>query len=125
MIDVYGNGIEEFMAKKENLERYALAGNDLPETWRLKTWDVNFQYSYFKNYNYEKAFVHPIVSKTQNIGCDGSGVHFTTKTDSEYVKNFNENDEKMDFNFYNGKMVDSQIRVFFTDTFETKLTKDL
>lgn len=53
-------------------------GDDLPRmlemqmSGQLDSWSIRFDYAHFKH---DAFCVHPVVSKVQNIGFDGSGVH--------------------------------------------------
>jgi hypothetical protein len=38
----------------------------------LDSWSIRFDYAHYKH---DAVCVHPVVSKVQNIGFDGSGVH--------------------------------------------------
>jgi hypothetical protein len=70
----YGEFVEDPRAQ----ELFRRGGDDLPQmldmqmSGKLDSWSIRFDYAHYKHH----AFcVHPVLSKVQNIGFDGSGVH--------------------------------------------------
>lgn len=68
----------DFVGDARAQEMFRRGGNDLPRllemqmSGELDSWSIRFDYAHYKH----NAFcVHPVVSKVQNIGFDGSGVH--------------------------------------------------
>jgi hypothetical protein len=71
---------DEFVRDPRAQELFRRGGDDLPGmlesqmTGRLDSWSIRFDYAHYKH----GAFcLHPVVSRVQNIGFDGSGVHCT------------------------------------------------
>ena len=67
-----------FAASAEARGRFARGGEDLPGMLKLQmegkidSWSIRFDYAHCKH---EAFCLHPVKSKIQNIGFDGSGVH--------------------------------------------------
>ena len=68
-------------------------GDDLPDMLKLQmegkldSWSIRFDYAHHKH----RAFcLHPVKSKIQNIGFDGSGVHCGTSSDYQVKLDFSE-----------------------------------
>jgi hypothetical protein len=68
----------DFVGDSRAQELFRRGGDDLPRmldlqmAGELDSWSIRFDYAHSKH----NAFcVHPVVSKVQNIGFDGSGVH--------------------------------------------------
>lgn len=65
-------------------ELFRRGGDDLPRMLEMQmdgeldSWSIRFDYAHFRH---DAFCVHPVVSKVQNIGFDGSGVHCTETTD--------------------------------------------
>ncbi|HLX31765.1 MAG TPA: hypothetical protein VKR79_03235 [Gaiellaceae bacterium] len=74
----------EFAVDSRERERFSRGGDDLPlilemqMAGKIDSWDVCFCYSHYKH---DALCLHPVVSKVQNIGFDGSGVHCTESDD--------------------------------------------
>lgn len=69
---------DEFLRDSRAQEVFRRGGDDLPQmlemqmSAQLDSWSIRFDYAHYRH----SAFcVHPVVSKVQNIGFDGSGVH--------------------------------------------------
>ena len=68
----------EFVKDERAQELFRRGGHDLPQmlemqmTGQLDSWSIRFDYAH---YQHDAFCVHPVVSKVQNIGFDGSGVH--------------------------------------------------
>jgi Glycosyl transferase family 2 len=75
---------DAFVADAKAQELFRRGGNDLPGmlelqmSGQLDSWSIRFDYAHFKH---DALCVHPVVSKVQNIGFDGSGVHCTESDD--------------------------------------------
>ena len=69
-------------------ELFRRGGDDLPQmlelqmSGRLDSWSIRFDYAHYKH---DAFCVHPVVSKVQNIGFDGSGIH-CDPSDDYYVE---------------------------------------
>jgi hypothetical protein len=68
----------DFVRDSQAQELFRRGGNDLPRmlemqmSGELDSWSIRFDYAHYRH----NAFcVHPVISKVQNIGFDGSGVH--------------------------------------------------
>lgn len=63
-------------------------GDDLPQmlelqmSGQLDSWSIRFDYAHYKH---DAFCLHPVVSKVQNIGFDGSGIH-CDPSDDYYVE---------------------------------------
>lgn len=75
---------DAFVADARAQELFRRGGHDLPRmlemqmSGQLDSWSIRFDYAHSRH----NAFcVHPVVSKVQNIGFDGSGVHCTESDD--------------------------------------------
>lgn len=74
----------EFLRDPEAQERFRRGGDDLQPmlelqmSGKLDSWSIRFDYAH---YRHDAFCVHPVVSKVQNIGFDGSGVHCTETDD--------------------------------------------
>jgi len=68
----------DFTRDAREQELFRRGGDDLPQmlemqmTGELDSWSIRFDYAHYKH---DAFCVHPVVSKVQNIGFDGSGVH--------------------------------------------------
>jgi hypothetical protein len=68
----------EFVRDPRAQELFRRGGDDLPQmlemqiSGQLDSWSIRFDYAHYKH---DALCVHPVVSKVQNIGFDGSGVH--------------------------------------------------
>jgi hypothetical protein len=68
----------EFARDARAQERFRRGGDDLQQmlemqmSGELDSWSIRFDYAHCKH---DAFCVHPVVSKVQNIGFDGSGVH--------------------------------------------------
>jgi hypothetical protein len=68
----------DFVSDSRAQELFRRGGNDLPRllemqiSGKLDSWSIRFDYAHFKH---NALCVYPVVSKVQNIGFDGSGVH--------------------------------------------------
>jgi hypothetical protein len=68
----------EFLEDPHAQELFRRGGDDLPQmlemqmSGELDSWSIRFDYAHYKH---DAFCVHPVVSKVQNIGFDGSGVH--------------------------------------------------
>lgn len=68
----------EFLADPREQELFRRGGDDLPQmldmqmSGELDSWSIRFDYAHYK---YDAFCLHPVVSKVENIGFDGSGVH--------------------------------------------------
>lgn len=68
----------EFVTDARAQELFRRGGDDLPPmlerqmAGELDSWSIRFDYAHYKH---DAFCVHPVVSKVQNIGFDGSGVH--------------------------------------------------
>ena len=71
----------EFVNDARAQALFRRGGDDLPRmlemqmSGELDSWSIRFDYAHFKH---NVFCVHPVVSKVQNIGCDGSGVNSGT-----------------------------------------------
>lgn len=71
---------DEFTRDLRAQELFRRGGDDLPAmlaaqmSGELDSWSIRFDYAHYK---YDAFCLHPVVSKVQNIGFDGSGVHCT------------------------------------------------
>jgi hypothetical protein len=69
---------DEFLRDPRAQELFRRGGDDLPQmlelqmSGQLDSWSIRFDYAHYKH---DAFCVHPVVSKVQNIGFDGSGVH--------------------------------------------------
>lgn len=77
-VDWSVSDFEEFLENSRAQELFRRGGNDLQQmlemqmAGELDSWSIRFDYAHYKH----NAFcVHPVVSKVQNIGFDGSGSH--------------------------------------------------
>lgn len=74
---------EEFLHDDRAQELFRRGGDDLPAMLaaqmdgRLDSWSIRFDYAHAKH---EAFCVHPVVSKVENIGFDGTGVHCSDGT---------------------------------------------
>lgn len=79
---------EEFVRDPSAQERFRRGGDDLPQmlelqmSGQLDSWSIRFDYAHCKH---DAFCLHPVVSKVQNIGFDGSGVH-CGDGDDQYVE---------------------------------------
>lgn len=70
----------EFVESPRAQELFRRGGDDLPPmlaaqmAGELDSWAIRFSYEHYKH---EAFCLHPVVSKVQNIGFDGTGVHST------------------------------------------------
>ncbi len=78
----------EFTRDDGAQELFRRGGDDLPQmlelqvSEKLDSWSIRFDYAHYKH----NAFcLHPVVSKVQNIGFDGSGIH-CDESDDYYVE---------------------------------------
>lgn len=68
----------EFVTDARAQELFCRGGDDLAPMLQLQmsgeldSWSIRFDYAHYKH---DAFCVHPVVSKVQNIGFDGSGVH--------------------------------------------------
>jgi hypothetical protein len=68
----------DFVGDPQVQELFRRGGDDLPVmlemqmSGELDSWSIRFDYAHFKH---DAFCVHPVVSKVQNIGFDGSGIH--------------------------------------------------
>lgn len=68
----------QFLADPKEQAKFALAGSDLPGMLKMQmegkldSWAIRFAYAHHKH---DAFTLHPVRSKIQNIGFDGSGVH--------------------------------------------------
>jgi Glycosyl transferase family 2 len=68
----------EFVSDDRAKELFRRGGDDLAAMLQLQmsgeldSWSIRFDYAHYKH---DAFCVHPVVSKVQNIGFDGSGVH--------------------------------------------------
>jgi len=68
----------EFVTDRRAQELFRRGGDDLAPmlerqiSGELDSWSIRFDYAHYKH---DAFCVHPVVSKVQNIGFDGSGVH--------------------------------------------------
>lgn len=68
----------EFVSDARAQELFRRGGDDLPQmlemqvSGQLDSWSIRFDYAHYKH---DALCLHPVVSKVQNIGFDGSGVH--------------------------------------------------
>jgi hypothetical protein len=74
----------DFVRDPQAQSLFRRGGDDLPRmlemqmAGELDSWSIRFDYAHYKH----NAFcVHPVISKVQNIGFDGSGVHCTETDD--------------------------------------------
>jgi hypothetical protein len=74
----------DFVRDPSAQELFRRGGDDLPRmlemqmSGKLDSWSIRFDYAHYRH----NAFcVHPVVSKVQNIGFDGSGVHCAESDD--------------------------------------------
>jgi len=78
----------EFSRDARAQERFRRGGDDLPRMLEMQmagevdSWSIRFDYAHYKH---DAFCVHPVRSKVQNIGFDGSGVHCET-TDYYHVE---------------------------------------
>lgn len=78
----------EFTRDAEQQERFRRGGDDLPQMLELQmggkldSWSIRFDYAHYKH---DAFCLHPVVSKVQNIGFDGSGIH-CSESDDYYVE---------------------------------------
>jgi hypothetical protein len=77
-VDWSVSDFDEFLENSRAQELFRRGGNDLQQmlemqmAGELDSWSIRFDYAHCKH----NAFcVHPVVSKVQNIGFDGSGSH--------------------------------------------------
>jgi hypothetical protein len=69
---------DEFLRDPGAQELFRRGGDDLAQmlelqmSGQLDSWSIRFDYAHYKH---DAFCVHPVVSKVQNIGFDGSGVH--------------------------------------------------
>jgi len=69
-------------------ELFRRGGDDLPQmlelqmSGQLDSWSIRFDYAHYKH---DAFCLHPVVSKVQNIGFDGSGIH-CDPSDDYYVE---------------------------------------
>jgi hypothetical protein len=77
-IDWTKAGLEEVFHDPQAIKMFCEAGEDILNTLikHPDTYDIPIYYYMRKQYKYS---VLPVVSLLQNIGADGSGVHFTSK----------------------------------------------
>jgi hypothetical protein len=74
----------EFVRDPKAQELFRRGGDDLPVmlemqmSGELDSWSIRFDYAHFKH---DAFCVHPVVSKVQNIGFDGSGIHCDVSDD--------------------------------------------
>lgn len=79
---------DDFVRDPGAQELFRRGGDDLAPMLELQmsglldSWSIRFDYAH---YAHDAFCVHPVVSKVQNIGFDGSGVH-CTETDDYYVE---------------------------------------
>lgn len=77
---------EEFLRDDRAQELFKRGGDDLPAMLaaqmdgRLDSWSIRFDYAH---HTHDAFCVHPVVSKVENIGFDGSGVHCSDGTGYE------------------------------------------
>jgi hypothetical protein len=75
---------DDFVKDARKQELFRRGGDDLPRmlemqmAGELDSWSIRFDYAH---YRHDAFCVHPVVSKVQNIGFDGSGVHCTETDD--------------------------------------------
>ena len=71
-------GYSQFISDKKQRKLFNRGGNDMVDMLkdqmegRLDSWAIRWCYSQFKDRSY---CIYPVVSKVQNIGMDGTGVH--------------------------------------------------
>jgi hypothetical protein len=74
----------DFVRDPRAQELFRRGGDDLPRLLEMQmsgeidSWSIRFDYAHYKH---DAFCVHPVVSKVQNIGFDGSGVH---REESDY-----------------------------------------
>jgi hypothetical protein len=74
----------EFVIDARAQELFRRGGDDLPPmlemqmSGELDSWSIRFDYAHYKH---DALCLHPVVSKVQNIGFDGSGVHCSDSDD--------------------------------------------
>ncbi len=77
-VDWAVNDYGEFLQDPRAQELFARGGDDLQQmlgmqmAGELDSWSIGFDYAHYKH---DAFCVHPVVSKVQNIGFDGTGVH--------------------------------------------------
>lgn len=73
----------DFAHNAKAQELFKRGGDDLPVmldlqmAGKLDSWSIRFDYAHYKH---DAFCVHPVVSKVENIGFDGTGVHSTDGT---------------------------------------------
>jgi hypothetical protein len=77
-VDWFVSDYGEFVTDPRGQELFRRGGDDLPQmlemqlSAQLDSWSIRFDYAHYKH---DAVCLHPVVSKVQNIGFDGSGVH--------------------------------------------------
>ncbi|MFL5958793.1 MAG: glycosyltransferase family 2 protein [Gaiellaceae bacterium] len=70
-------------------ELFRRGGDDLPQmlelqmSGKLDSWSIRFDYAH---YRHDAFCLHPVISKVQNIGFDGSGAHCGDDSDGYHVE---------------------------------------
>ncbi|HKU56486.1 MAG TPA: hypothetical protein VJP41_05640 [Gaiellaceae bacterium] len=77
-VDWSVSDFDEFLGDTRAQELFRRGGNDLQQMLEMQmaggldSWSIRFDYAHYKH---DAFCVHPVVSKVQNIGFDGSGSH--------------------------------------------------
>lgn len=124
--DITEEEFYNFYNNKSKVKIFSLGGEDMPNMLKLQiidkkinSWAIRFDYSRFLNNAYS---ILPIVSKTNNIGWDGTGTHCGNT--NQWDVNI-DNTNKRKFNFTKVISLTNRLIIFNVNkTFKNKKNND-